>query len=196
MSVRSIPIYRTEAGVQQSPAVTANYDTHCVDGDGVRTPKKFREVLLKFVAGAWVEQAVYSAGSIAGTRVDNPCTGDFALLAIPANDFNAFQQCCGKDCPSNPMPNTVTLPQGQVGVPYNQTRQLFGAPPFAVASVNKPAWMTIAVNATTGLVTFSGTPTVAGNNITVSFYAANCGNAASAPNGTLVTINPLVIIAA
>lgn len=71
---------------------------------------------------------------------------------------------------------TPVLPDATVGTPYSYSFNLSGTPPFALASVVKPAWMNIII--TGGTVFFSGTPGSgdAAGGVAVSFDITNCAS--------------------
>lgn len=69
-------------------------------------------------------------------------------------------------------PEYSQLPHGAVNVPYNHTIPVRGDTPITIDDIVKPSWMMIGISGNT--VTFSGTPTVEDENITVSFTLANC----------------------
>lgn len=67
------------------------------------------------------------------------------------------------------------LPDAYVGQPYNAIYNIGGSAPFNLASIVKPSWMSIHITNTFGVyrVAFTGTPTTAGSDITVSFSIIN-----------------------
>ena len=69
---------------------------------------------------------------------------------------------------------SFTLPDANTLVPYNYQVTISGNINFTLANIIKPSWMTISVM--DNVITFSGTPTVAGSAIVVSFDVSNdCG---------------------
>lgn len=67
-----------------------------------------------------------------------------------------------------------TLPDGAIGNPYYFAIGLEGSLPITLASITKPAWMTIAVNSLGTLLEFTGTPNAGGTAIPVTLSVSNC----------------------
>ena len=67
---------------------------------------------------------------------------------------------------------TPALPDATAGTPYNYSFDLTGDGPFAINTVVKPAWMTIAV--VSNSIVFSGTPPAPATDVSVSFNITNC----------------------
>lgn len=101
---------------------------------------------------------------------------DFNIILIDENDFALPSTQCGAGC-IDPYPDPLTLPEATDGVAYSATTQLEGTGPFSFEIVQKPAWLTAALNAVTGLITWGGTPPTFGNDQIVEFKAENCGEA-------------------
>lgn len=126
---------------------------------------------------------------------------DFGILSLQVAIFNAANDIihssqtvaavpgtqCGAGCIS-PYPVLANLPEGTVGTPYNANFQLEGSGPFALQAGNKPAWMTAVVDATTGVVTLTGTPDAVLTDFEFIYWAANCGNPINATVETQHTI--------
>lgn len=110
----------------------------------------------------------------------------------------------GGSCIAVTIPGSQTLPNGQVGTAYSATINLNGTGPFTLTNIVKPSWMSLVVSGSS--VNITGTPDVAGTNISVSFTANNCSSqtanysssidVAALVNGTinvLVGLNPCSI---
>lgn len=174
MSQSSALTLRDESSVNYHPGLVQSINTNCIDGLQSFV-KKFKEVFIHWNGAAWVEDAVYNplaTESQVVLRIDNQCTGHFAYIKMPINDYRLLGLCC-IDCPL-PYPGIV-LPDAVVGTPYNQQIHLIGAGPWQYSLVSKPAWMNAAFNATTGVITLTGTPTSGDlGDTTFEFAAASC----------------------
>lgn len=174
MSSTIAPVYRTEAGVVNHPVVNATIQTRCFDGSNNVT-KKFKEVYIYWDGvSEWVETPVWDsllAEIKVVLRVDNQCAGGFSYIDFRFNDYRLLDICC-IDCPLPLV--AAALPQATNGVPYNTTIQILGSGAYLMSVISKPAWMTIVLNPTTGVITLSGTPDVPGD-VTIQLQAANCG---------------------
>lgn len=95
MSLLTLPIFKTEDGTQNHPAVNGSYNTHC-DG-GVEGPKAkvFEEVYIHWNGAAWARDNVFVPNqSIVALKVTNICDDTFAYVDYPYNDFRIDQLCC------------------------------------------------------------------------------------------------------
>ena len=102
MSIISIPIYRTEAGVHTNPAVNGLVSTNCEDGL-YTVNKTFFEVLIHWTGAAWVEDPVYvPAQSIPALKIVNQCDSTFAYVNYPLSNFRLAGQCCVDETPVEP----------------------------------------------------------------------------------------------
>lgn len=68
------------------------------------------------------------------------------------------------------------MPNAYIGTPYSHTADWNGTAPFALTVAEKPSWMTISINPSTGTVTFGGTPTAGSNGtgIPVELFVSTC----------------------
>jgi hypothetical protein len=107
---------------------------------------------------------VYNIGFWSASLI-NECT--FAGPAFINNVGIGAGGCIPVGIIGNP-----NLPNGTVGTAYNYSFNLSGDAPFALANINKPSWMNIAISGSS--VVFSGTPNAIGTNIPVSFNITNC----------------------
>lgn len=98
---------------------------------------------------------------------------NFDVIIQDVNTWALPGTQCGAGCAS-PYPDPLTMPEATIGVPYNATTQLEGAGPFALEILYKPTWMNYTFSATTGLITWSGTPTDVGTEA-IQIKAENCG---------------------
>lgn len=191
MSISTATVLRNEAGVHTNPGTAQTISTDCTLG--LLTYKKdFKEVFIHWSGVAWVEDAVFNpalTNAQVALRVDNPCTDNFSYLSMPYQDYRLLQLCC-INCPL-PFENPIAdLPQGIEGQPYNTTIQLQGNGLFSMTIVDKPAWMNIVLNASTGLITITGTPDTTGE-LDVQLLVNNCSNPANVAYDTTVTIQEL-----
>jgi len=117
-----------------------------------------------------------AAYAIEWNDTDCYAPANFKALATPYAISNSNCQSCEDfaPCVAVTVP-TFLLPSGSVGVPYNQTITLGGTAVISLSSIVKPSWMSISVSGI--VVTFSGTPNIAGAGFLVSFIATNgCGS--------------------
>jgi hypothetical protein len=78
---------------------------------------------------------------------------------------------------------TPNMPDGTFNVPYAYAINLSGTPPFTLSGKIHPSWMAIEINGSQ--VTFSGTPDVQGQDITISFTANNCSGSSAVFSDTI-----------
>lgn len=97
MSLISVPIFKTEDGVYTEAPVASDFNPHGLVGTRLE-PKKVREIMIKFTAGSWVEQSVWSAGTVIAIETTHPGTFETAYLDYPINDF-INSQCCSEPDP-------------------------------------------------------------------------------------------------
>lgn len=76
------------------------------------------------------------------------------------------------ECIAVSITGSPSLPDGIIGTAYSYTITLAGTAPFALTSIVKPTWMTIAVSGSN--INFSGTPDATGTGETISFTINNC----------------------
>lgn len=176
----SVLIYKSEAGVHSHSGVTAAYQVSCFEGSKA-IPKAFSEVYIHWTGAAWAEDMAYLPGqSIVALRVDNVCTGNFAYIDYPKEDFRQEQLCCSPACPLPTLVwNSGTLPDATIGVEYNQTGHITGSAPFSMNFGALPGWLEGTVDEDTGVVTLVGTPTGPGD-VNLNFSFSNCGDEDSA----------------
>lgn len=114
--------------------------------------------------------------------------GEAALMSLVLH----YQPCGETDyitveenlpCTAASIVGSPALPNATVGVAYSYSFEVAGTAPFALGSIVKPDWMTIAISGTT--VSFSGTPLIGdiGTNIAVGFDIQNC--VGHGPGGSL-----------
>lgn len=132
--------------------------------------------------------------------------GDYNQNSLPTvYDFLTNKTALFTIGPTTPPPSCVapaivgspSLPNGQVGVPYNYSFSITGSPVFSLSNVTKPAWMTIAVvesPAASGLyiIQFSGTP----DTTSISDVELDINNACGSVNftDTLTVTSPGTLI--
>lgn len=175
MSVIAVLIY-AQGGLHTNPGVIGTFDTNCLDGL-VTLQKDFSEVFIHWNGTTWIEDPVYLPGqSIVALKVTNQCAGTTEFIKMGANDYRAAINCCF-DCP---VPyGVLSMADAVEGVPYSHIIQLLGNGAFSMTIVDKPAWMTIVMNAT-GEITFAGTPVGLTGSFPVSVLVNNC----SKPNAS------------
>lgn len=68
----------------------------------------------------------------------------------------------------------ISLPDGLVGVPYEQSLMISGSEPFDFSVTSSPSWMVVSISG--NIVTMAGTPDAEGTE-TVQFDISNCDGA-------------------
>lgn len=79
--------------------------------------------------------------------------------------------------------DSITLPDGAVGIPYSSSFPISGTAPFNITGVTKPSWMSIEI--VDGEVVISGTPDADGTGLTVAFTIENCSGDSAAFSDTI-----------
>lgn len=123
-------------------------------------------------------------GTPAGGDVDTDVTVSFTVSNCSAVNSLSFSDTIDVEadipaCIPVSIPS-VTLPDAVVGDAYSYSIALTGTSPFALSSIVKPAWMTIAVSGSN--INFTGTPDSADESagVAVSFTVSNCSGANTA----------------
>lgn len=125
--------------------------------------------------GTHVRVLNYDGGTIEMTTTitDN---ADSSTVSTQTNTWALPGTQCGAGCVSVYPESTEELPDGTMGVPYNASFQLGGQAPWLFQVIDKPSWMTATLDPLTGIVSVTGTPDAFGEDIALTYSAANCGN--------------------
>lgn len=99
--------------------------------------------------------------------------GNFAPVSFSTNFAALPGTQCGEGC-VNPYDETMDIPGGSNGTPFNFQFLLLGAGPFQFEVISKPDWMTVTPDLSSGLIVLSGTPDEFGD-FEFQYRAENCG---------------------